>query len=267
MSELGQRLKERREALGLTIGEVSKETRIKPKFIEALERGDYNSLPGDIFARGFIRNYASFLGLDPEEMLKLYSEEAGVSLPTETITPQAELPLERPSPWPLKNLANFLIPLLIIALVAALGWFAYARYQPTLFSVASPTPSPTFSPTPTLSPTPTWTPAPTPTSTPTPALLTLTLVGLDRSWLEVKVDQVLVFRNFINPGDTLSWSGGTIYVKCGNAGGVKAIVNGEDIGPLGGAGEVLNLEWRAGQVRPFLLTPQPTPTPEVTPGT
>ncbi|MCS7286399.1 MAG: DUF4115 domain-containing protein [Anaerolineae bacterium] len=266
MGELGQRLRERREALGLTIEEVAKETRIKPKFIEALEEGDYNSLPGEIFARGFIRNYALFLGLNPEEMLKIYQAERGGIPPQETALPKTEFPLERPSPWPFKNLGGFLLPLLIIAVIVALGWFAYINYHPTLSLPMKPTPSPTptTAPTATPSPTPTWTPSPSPT--PTPHLLNLTLAGVGRSWLEVRVDQVLVFAGFLNPGETLSWNGETIYVKCGNAGGVKAIVNGEDIGVLGGEGEVLNLEWKAGHTRPFLLTPVPSPTPTATPG-
>lgn len=266
MSELGQRLKERREALGLTIEDVAKETRIKPRFIEALEKGDYGLLPGDIFARGFIRNYASFLGLDPEEMLKLYSEEKGGSPGPETALTGTEFPLERPSAWPIRNFVGFFLLLLIIVLIVVTGWFAYAKYRPALVPLPTPilSPAPTSTATPTPSPTPTWTPLPSPT--PTPLLITLTLVGIDRSWLEVKVNQTPVFFGFLNPGEERTWSGETIFVKCGNAGGVKAIVNGEDIGVLGGAGEVLNLEWRAGQTRPFLLTPVPSPIPTVTPG-
>lgn len=267
MSELGQRLKEKREALGLTIEDVAKETRIKPRFIEALEKGDYGSLPGDIFARGFIRNYASFLGLDPGEMLRLYSEEKGGSPAPETALTGTEFPLERPSAWSIRNLAGFFLPLLIIVLIAVTGWFAYAKYRPAPVTLPTPTPSPapTATATPTPSPTPTWTPLPSPT--PTPPLITLTLVGIDRSWLEVKVNQTPVFAGFLNPGEERTWSGEIIFVKCGNAGGVKAIVNGEDIGVLGGAGEVLSLEWRTGQTRPFLLTPVPSPTPVETPGT
>ncbi len=261
MSELGQKLKERREALGLTIEEAARETRIRPRFIEALEKGDYDLLPGEIFARGFIRNYSSFLGLDPEEMLRLYAEERGSPPPQETTPLRAEFPLERPSAWTFRNAAGFLIPLLIIFLIAALGWFAYARYRPSAAPALAPTPSPTPTSTATPTPEPTPTQTPTPTPTPTPSLLTVTLVGIERSWLEVRVDGATVFTGFLNPGETLSWSGGIIFVKCGNAGGVKALVNGEDIGVLGGAGEVLNLEWRAGQTRPFLLTPEPSPTP------
>ncbi len=264
MSELGQKLKERREALGLTIEDVARETRIKPRFIEALEKGDYGLLPGDIFAKGFIRNYSSFLGLDPGEMLKLYAEERGGPALQETTLPRTEVPLERPPARLFESLTRLLPPLLMIILIVALGWFTYTRYYPSLLPTPTSTtpPTPTLTPTETQVPTPTWTP--TPTSTPTPHLLTLTLVGIERSWLEVKVDGNTVFTGFLNPEETLTWSGMTIYVKCGNAGGVKAVVNGEEIGVLGGLGEVLSLEWRAGHIRPFILTPAPSPTPEVT---
>ena len=85
----------------------------------------------------------------------------------------------------------------------------------------------------------------------------------------MKVNGELIYQGFIRPGESLVWSGRIIYVKCGNAGALKAIVNGVDIGFLGEEGEVLNLEWRIGQTKPTIVTPTPQPesSPEATPAT
>jgi len=279
MSELGQKLRELRESKGLSIEDVARQTRIKPAFIKAIEEGDFDLLPGEVFAKGFIRNYSLFLGLDPEEMLQLYREErkpvkeAGEEPPSPT-----EVPLERPSWFGLQIIKGVLLPLLAIFILGLAGWLVYSRYpinlrMPSLVRRSTPSPSPTYTETPTAVPSPTFTPIPSPTPTPVPspsptptkAIVVLNLKGLGRSWLEVKVNDEMAFRGFIYPGDSLVWTGRRIFVKCGNAGGVKAIVNGQDIGVLGEEGEVLNLEWEVGQVEPLPVTPEPTPEVSPTP--
>lgn len=72
MDELGSILREAREAQGLTLAQAQANTRISTKFLEALERGDYASLPTPVHVRGYLRNYAKFLGLDPQPMLERY---------------------------------------------------------------------------------------------------------------------------------------------------------------------------------------------------
>lgn len=72
MDELGQILREARENKGLTLEEVQAETRIHARFLTALEKGDYTALPTPVHVRGFLRNYARFLGLDPQPLLDRY---------------------------------------------------------------------------------------------------------------------------------------------------------------------------------------------------
>ncbi|HIP72048.1 MAG TPA: helix-turn-helix domain-containing protein, partial [Anaerolineae bacterium] len=72
MDELGHILREARETKGLTLAEVQAETRISPRYLEALESGEYDLLPTQTHVRGFLRNYARFLGLDPEPLLERY---------------------------------------------------------------------------------------------------------------------------------------------------------------------------------------------------
>jgi len=63
---LGQRLREAREAKKVSLATVEETTRIRRKYLEALEADDYEALPGGVFAQGFVRNYALYLGLDPQ---------------------------------------------------------------------------------------------------------------------------------------------------------------------------------------------------------
>ncbi|MDX1399581.1 MAG: helix-turn-helix domain-containing protein, partial [Oceanospirillum sp.] len=72
MEELGHILREARETKGLTLQEVQQETRINTRYLEALENGNYESLPTPVHVRGFLRNYARFLGLDPQPLLDRY---------------------------------------------------------------------------------------------------------------------------------------------------------------------------------------------------
>ena len=72
---LGLWLRRAREAQQLTLDDVEKKLRIRRRYLQALEAGDYSALPGQIQTRGFLRNYARFLGVPPEEALARYEEE------------------------------------------------------------------------------------------------------------------------------------------------------------------------------------------------
>ena len=72
MDEIGTLLRETREAKGLTIDEVSRRTHINPKYLQALESSNYQALPTPVHVRGFLRNYASLLGLDAKSLGQQY---------------------------------------------------------------------------------------------------------------------------------------------------------------------------------------------------
>lgn len=72
MDELGHILREARETKGLTLEEAQEETRINSKYLAALENGEYDKLPTPVHVRGFLRNYARFLGLDSPPLLERY---------------------------------------------------------------------------------------------------------------------------------------------------------------------------------------------------
>ncbi len=75
MIRAGQKLREERIKKGLTINDVSKGTKIKTSFLDAIEKGEYQKLPSSTYAQGFVKNYAQFLGLEETEILALFRRE------------------------------------------------------------------------------------------------------------------------------------------------------------------------------------------------
>ncbi|MCL4367239.1 helix-turn-helix domain-containing protein [Patescibacteria group bacterium] len=75
MRTVGQTLKETREEKLLSLEEVEKSTKIRRELLEALESDDYKKLPPSTFVQGFIKNYAKFLGLDPNKLLAIFRRE------------------------------------------------------------------------------------------------------------------------------------------------------------------------------------------------
>ena len=70
---LGEKLRQAREERGITIMEVSEQTRIFPLYLEAIENDDYGPLPGGIFNKGFVKSFAKYVGIDENEALQDYA--------------------------------------------------------------------------------------------------------------------------------------------------------------------------------------------------
>lgn len=86
MSELGEVLQKARETKGLSLDDIQDSTKIQRRYLEAIEKGDFDALPGQFYARAFIKRYAEALGMNPEEILSLYSKE----VPTVQQAPEEE---------------------------------------------------------------------------------------------------------------------------------------------------------------------------------
>lgn len=91
MPDIGNSLREARIRRGLTIKDVEDATKIRSKYLEALEENDYEVLPGPTYVKAFLRTYATFLKLDPDALLQGYRhapearrEESGL-VPTEAV--------------------------------------------------------------------------------------------------------------------------------------------------------------------------------------
>lgn len=82
---LPDRLASARERKGVDLLRAERDTKIRARYLAALERGDYRELPGAVYTKGFLRNYAVYLGLDPEDVLRQWRRERGDQTPTEAV--------------------------------------------------------------------------------------------------------------------------------------------------------------------------------------
>jgi cytoskeletal protein RodZ len=183
MSELGQHLVEARTAKELSLADVEKATRIRQKYLEGFEQGDYASLPRGAVARGFLRTYATYLGLDADDALRRYSQESG---DTDEQTPIAEVGKPRLVDYrpvevelldtrPNLEWVRWVVALVIVAALAAAAWWFLGRdggtsVLATVMSALGPAPTSTN----TASATPTrWIITATPTSPSSPGAVTV----------------------------------------------------------------------------------------------
>ena len=95
---LPDRLVAARERKGVDLFRAERDTKIRARYLAALERGDYRELPGAVYTKGFLRNYAIYLGLDPEDALRQWRRERGDQIPSEpaVVAPKAVLEAPRP---------------------------------------------------------------------------------------------------------------------------------------------------------------------------
>lgn len=114
---LGSLLRKYREKKGLEIAQISEMTRLRPRYLKALEREDWDSLPAPVFVSGFIRAFARTVGLDEHEALALYQD---------TSPPEPEMPVSLNEPKKTKRV-SMAVPIVILVLLGAalLLWMIY----------------------------------------------------------------------------------------------------------------------------------------------
>ena len=126
----GAKLREAREAAGWSIGDVAAQLKLAPRQVAALEEDDWARLPGRTFIRGFARNYARFLALDPDTVLALLPPpEHAPALERPSFAaarrPMGEIPVERAAK---PSAARWLLPLLLVV-ACAYGFYEYTRQK------------------------------------------------------------------------------------------------------------------------------------------
>lgn len=119
----GAVLREARERRGLKTKELASITRISPRFIECLEEDRYDELPGEVFVRGFLRNCARELQLDPEDMIASYERHAGYesSQQSALVEPEISTNARLASLFEGSQLPRFTYVVAILAIILGLG--------------------------------------------------------------------------------------------------------------------------------------------------
>lgn len=121
--KLGEVLRTAREERGVDLARVERDTKIRARYLAALEGGDYRDLPGAVYTKGFLRNYAAYLGLDAEYLIDLYRiETAGT--PTERASVQPP-----PRPLTAKRARAFVVtPGAVVAAILTVLVVAFVVY-------------------------------------------------------------------------------------------------------------------------------------------
>ena len=272
METLGIWLRQAREAREASLQEAESATHIRGRFLEMLEAGDFAAFPGgDVQVRGFLRIYARYLGLSPDEVLARYDAEVhGIEVVVPTTTPTETPPVlsarsaTEPLEFQLHNIpistswprwmnpeTLMIVGIVLIVLLAVLTGVGYlvsrgadeqaAATATETALTAAVLPTPTETPVlPSLSPTPTFAPNPE-------GGVTLMLEATEHVWVRVLTDGQTVFGRLMAPGQVASWSGQeTVVVETGNGAGLLVTVNGQPQGTMGRRGQVCTRVWGPG---------------------
>jgi cytoskeletal protein RodZ len=236
MASLGERLRVAREARGLGLSEVSEQIRIRTVYLVALEEENWRAIGAPVYVRGFLRTYARFLGLDPEEVVAQFGEAVPADAAPE---PQYVLePATRRS-----SAVTWIAACVAVLLVAFVAYNALTmQRQSAVVSdiVPSNAPSPAVpgSPGPGASAKLAGVARP-PSPSPAPATKqSLALVLSAPSWLRVTVDGSVSMEGTFPAGTSKTFHGKAASVRVGNAGGVEIYVDGKNVGKLGKMGDV-----------------------------
>jgi transcriptional regulator with XRE-family HTH domain len=220
MGTLGKYLKDARESRQLDLRDAAQQTRISINYLKALEEEDFARLPGEVFVKGFLKNYSRFLHLDESEVLKKYGELKPLQPPSGTAATgqeQADIVDEQKTDkrpfiesfiW-----AGGILIILVILFFTAFPTHRSLQTQPAaILSHSSQT-------------------------TPAPGLapfkqdkLYLEVVALEDTWLLVRIDSSPQKNAVLKKGETLTWSADERFqLSYASAGALKLSLNGKEL--------------------------------------
>jgi cytoskeletal protein RodZ len=228
MGAFGENLRRERELRGVSLREIADATKISLRFLQALEEDRADVLPGGLFPRAFVKQYALFLGLDVDKAVADFVAVHGESPPERRVrretSPRLPLSLGR---------ASFAV---VAVLAVALTFMR--RGQEERGRNLEPTPTPVVA-APAVLPTDRVYPSPSAAATAAGETLVLTMTARQDCWVEVQADGETVVNRILSQGESQTLEAqGEIVLSVGNAGGLSIRVNDRPARPLGRSGEV-----------------------------
>ena len=122
---VGATLREARNRRKIDLSEVEAATKIRVRYLRAIENEEWGLLPGDAYARSFVRTYASYLGLDAERLAEQHRRRSGGAVPAERLPRVDPKPLASARRRRLPSLPPWLLAVLVsaalIAVLLAIG--------------------------------------------------------------------------------------------------------------------------------------------------
>jgi cytoskeleton protein RodZ len=220
---VGRRLREARLSRAVELDRAAEETRIHRKFLEALERdAPPEEFPAPMYARAFLREYARYLGLDPEPLVASYQMNHLV----------AERPIRPPMPIERSSAAwvGTILAMISVVVLLAIAVFTGGPEDRPMPRAASPPASPSPSP-PVV--------AGTRAEKPPRAVILQLRIAERPSWIQIVRDGEVILEKTLQPGTERTFRDRRrLDVVVGDAGAVRVTLSGKRIGPLGQDGQV-----------------------------
>lgn len=245
---LGDKLRSERERQNLTIKDIEQGTSIRALYIECIEKGEYGSLPGEVYTKGFIRNYATFLKLDANAFVQEFNEEVHPEVLQQPEEVAAEVVKEKEDSFDMggdfkvslednAHRQNKILVAVICLLVLGGAYFLLATGDDGQVAKA---PQQVKQETAAVKEAPK---AEESKAAAAPAKrddVEVVAKFDDRCWTQVIADGKTLYEGTMEKGKTMSWKAKeTVSITAGNAGAVALSVNGQDMGKVGETGQVV----------------------------
>ena len=218
---IGETLAAARQEAGLTVTQVSQQTRIRETIIRAIEQDDFSSCGGDFYARGHIRSIAAVVGADPVPLIREYDHEHGPPggmRAAEIFEPATPIKIREPRPFGLGKV-------LIVVLLAVIGFAAYHLVSTGGGSHPSAATSGTTRPT--VSPTASATVSPV-VHHPVPPVAVIKVTAVQDCWIGFTSSSgKQLYQGTILAGHSKTWrTKQAVSMVIGNPPGIVLTVNG-----------------------------------------
>jgi cytoskeletal protein RodZ len=219
---IGDTLAEARRQAGLTVTQVSQQTRIRESIINSIEQGDFSSCGGDFYARGHIRSIATAVGVDPAPLIREYDEEHGPPgrlRAAEIFEPATPIKIREPRPFGLGKV-------MVVLLLAVIGFAVYrlvSSQSPHSSAASVVTHSPSASPKPAHST------SPAVASQPAHPEAVIKLTAVQDCWVNLTNSSgKQLYQGTVPAGTTMTWrEHHKVSLVIGNPLGVVLTVNGK----------------------------------------
>jgi cytoskeletal protein RodZ len=253
---IGETLAEARRQAGLTVTQVSQQTRIRESIIRAIEQSDFSSCGGDFYARGHVRSIAGVVKTDPAPLIREYDEEhgpPGAISAADIFEPSTPIKIRDPRPFPFGKVAAVLV-----LAAAGFGVYRLATNSPVK---APASPVAAIKPTASAKPTPTHKAA---SRSQHPASqVKIVLTATQNCWVSIADHSgKQLFSGIVSAGQSKTWwEKQRVTVQLGDPSGVKLTINGKNETPKTVNPATVNVNPASFLVP--AVAPQVTPTPSM----